>query len=34
MLKNITFKNVNKKVFPVIELKNKINEFEIIVNYY
>ena len=28
MLKNITFKNVNKKVFPVIELKNKINEFE------
>ena len=28
VLKNITFKNVNKQIFPVIKLKNKINEFE------
>ena len=28
ILKNITFQNVNKQIFPILKLKNKINEFE------
>ena len=28
IFKNISFKNVDKKIFPVIKLKDKINEFE------